>query len=169
MSIVKILYITRPGLHERNSWYCVGLDPLMYLVSSKPWQCRIEIDLLMLEKIFWLGKHTNIFCLLSGKTFPFLPSIRPNINILIDFRAGVQDYGNIPLVSWIIRRSKPFIKDSSLYSVITDVWITGHIINCVNMTNSLQMSCNMYKQNEYNLSMLPVGTFVRSKTTKKAK
>ncbi len=39
-----------------NSGYCVGLDLESFSIAMKPWQCQVEINLLMPEYMIAIGK-----------------------------------------------------------------------------------------------------------------
>lgn len=46
---------------QHNSGYCVGLSLNNFTIAMKPWQCQVELDLLMLEYMVTIGKQTQVF------------------------------------------------------------------------------------------------------------
>ncbi len=58
-SIIKYLYSFWPA--DRNSYNCFRLNSTNFVMSSRPWQCEIQIDLFMPDNLLCLGKHTQIF------------------------------------------------------------------------------------------------------------
>ncbi len=121
--------------------YCVTLDHNKFSVLSKPWQCQIQVELFMPDKVFQFEKYTHVFSYAESKQFHFKPSSIPPVNIFIDFRT-VHDYDHVSLISWLFRRNVVFVFNDSLYFAITDITLRFQVDCKTVASNKLTLTVN---------------------------
>ncbi len=123
---------------------CPGLKSFNFLMSSKPWQCEVQMDLFMPDNLLRLGKHTEIFDQLSNERstgLPTIPSLRPPIYILMNKKSVVGEYELVSLAEWTNTR----IEEDYM---INHVQLTGHLICKSNyQTLKINLECNVVKFN----------------------
>ncbi len=125
---------------EINDAFCVDLTYEKFLLKSKPWQCEIQVNLLMPEYLLKFHNFPRLFRYNFEFDFRFLPSSRPNIYVFLDFKS-VQEIGSRELLEWISRK-----KHSSIhmhpswftkgYWVQNNVYLSGHVFS--NVTKAAQ-------------------------------
>lgn len=106
-----------------NSAYCLELNVNSFSAASKPWQCKLQVDLFLPDDLLQLGKYTQIF---SQRT-ENLPSLRPPVHILIDTKTYKHKYDLILLAAWSLKRNERFNSDNYIPSIVNDVQINGHV------------------------------------------
>ncbi len=118
-------FFTSIKLKKGSNGYCVGIDPVKFIGAAKPWNCQVQIDLFMPDRLLKFGKYTQIFRYSERVNFKFVPGSIPSFNILLDNKSTPYEYDKESLISWMTRISR-FWHDQSLYSAVTDIQMTGH-------------------------------------------
>lgn len=105
--------------------FCVELNYKQYSLASKPWQCQIQVDVLLPKYVFDVGKHTQIFSLLEIADTSLPKSSMPTFNIFVDSKSTFEEYDINSLVFWITKSSSTFIEFGF---VITDSHSIFHAV-----------------------------------------
>ncbi len=125
-------YFTPMSYKSTKNGYCVGLNPIKFSSSSKPWSCEVQIDLFMPHKLFQLGKFTQIFR--CWNCYPFqVASSMLKINILVGERMTLEAFDAVAVVNWMSREPssrRSFVDDESDFQLPTDRILFGYV-NCV--------------------------------------
>ncbi len=113
---------------DRHSSHCLGVKDFNFLLSSRPWQCEIQVDFFMPDEFFHIGQSTEIFDSLSASRLKVLPS---PIHILVDIKSSVHEYDWVSLAVWTSRRktkNTPYINDvNDIGTIFNHVQIIAHV------------------------------------------
>ncbi len=82
-----------------NADHCVDLNHDKFILKSKPWQCEIQVSLLIQEHMLKNHNFPGIFKYNYDFKFYFLPSSRPNIHVIFDVKT-IHDIGLKELLAW---------------------------------------------------------------------
>lgn len=101
----KYLYSLWPVANQNQG--CLGPKSLKFHLLSIPWQCEIQVDLFMPDRLFLLAKQTKVFDnnLRTWMRYKILPSLRPPVHLKVDTKAEVDEYDWMSMASWTIRQS----------------------------------------------------------------
>ncbi len=78
--------------------FCAHLDHEFFLLKTRPWQCEIQVNLLVPEHLLNVHNFPGIFHYKYDFEFKFMPSLRPKIHFLL-FHKIAQDSTN--LIKWM--------------------------------------------------------------------
>lgn len=109
---------------------CVDLIHDLYVLISRPWQCKIQVSLLMPEILLKDQYFPGIFQYNYSGKLDFMPGSRPKLHMFLNSRS-VQDYNSIDLLNWIANYRLDFFGAPQFKSPISAqnfVYISGQII-----------------------------------------
>jgi len=117
-----------PITDQGSDALCVDLDLVQLSVSSKSWQCQVQLDIFMPQNLLQIARYTQIFGIMSPGNYNLLPILRPTINILVDSKRSPKKYRSLDLLMWSTRDTNYFYPQTT-YKAMTDILFTGHM-NC---------------------------------------
>ncbi len=121
--IFKFLYSIWPA--DKDSANCLGPNSINYIVSSKPWQCEIQVELFMPDNLLRYGKYTQMFDNLAVFGLRTVPSLRQPVHILVDTKVDASEYDWVSLVAWTSRRNARFYQENTKSYVVNHLQVTG--------------------------------------------
>lgn len=140
-SILKYLYSLWPP--DKYSSCCHRSKSFNFILSSRPWQCEIQVDLYMPDGLLPFGKNTEIFDNLVTRHSNIVPSLRSPVHILVDTKSNFEDYDGVALAAWTARRNTRF-EENAKSSSINDVQLIAHVnCNYNSETLKLNLNCNL--------------------------
>ncbi len=125
-----------------NFDYCVGIQRKKFVSLSKPWMCQVQVDLLMPNHLFELGKLTQIFQDKTRWKQTYLPSTIPQINLLV--HSDNYPYETLRLEDWLFQEPNTLAMDGhgSLFNAITDLPATA-LVTCISNPSRFASSCKI--------------------------
>ncbi len=125
---------------EVNDAFCVDLSHEMFLLKSRPWQCEIQVNLLMPNYLLKNRNFPGIFTYNYNDDyyFKFMPSTRPKIHLFLDFKLD-HDTDTIELLDWITN-TKSFY--TNVFQSTFKIYYSSQ--NRIYFTSDI--TCNMKKQ-----------------------
>ncbi len=137
-SLLQYIYSLWPT--SAISFDCLRPNSFNFILSSRPWQCEIQVDLFMSDNLLSIGKYTQIFDNLGNTGKSSVPSVRPPVHILVDRKSGVAEYDWVALAAWTSKRNDWF-RDSANDNIVNHIQITGHV-SCHTNSKSLHINYN---------------------------
>ncbi len=125
-------------------------------MKSKPWQCEIQVSLLMSEHLLKNHNFPGLFRYEFKRDgyfqvceFRFTPSLRPNVHIFLEFKSS-QELGSEDLLDWIgySRHTENDVRTYKFkngYSTQNHVHVTGQVVCKVSENLNLfdRMACKV--------------------------
>ncbi len=132
---------------DTNSQHCSPPNAFNFILTSRPWQCEIQVDLFMPDELLRLGKYTTAFNTLTKLRLKSVPSLRPPVHILIDTKTSVEEYDWAALASCTLKSTTGLGRISEV-KIVNSQQLTGHVFcNAHFQRTRVNVECNIVNWN----------------------